>query len=322
MVWLLTVVLAGLVVALVWSRFARALAAARARVARHSLMMASSFGPLEYAVLGEGAPVLGVHGASGGFDQTLDMLGDLAASGFRLIAPSRFGYLRSALPPDASAAAQADAYLQLLDHLGVDRAAVVGVSAGAWSCLQFAIRHPKRCSALVLLVPADALPPGVSMHGGALAKLLLGSDLLAWAAAVLAPAFPAMAKVMLGTPAEVLRKAEPPERARVQCILDHLLPLADRAAGTLLDLRTAASPGPYRLDEIRRPVLAISAEDDLFGTAARARAIAGAVGDGRAVVFASGGHALVGRHAAALREVVAFLNDVSFPRSTARPPAG
>ncbi len=108
-----------------------------------------------------------VHGASGGFDQGVELLGALAGRGFRLIAPSRFGYLRSALPADATTAMQADAYVQLLDHLGIKKVAVVGISAGAWSSLQFAIRHPDRCGALVLLVPADYLPAGTSIQGGA-----------------------------------------------------------------------------------------------------------------------------------------------------------
>ena len=71
---------------------------------------------------------------------------------------------------------QADAYAQLLDHLGIDKVVVVSISAGAWSALQFAIRHPERCLALVLLVPADYLPTGTSIHGSAVAKAIFNSD--------------------------------------------------------------------------------------------------------------------------------------------------
>ena len=51
----------------------------------------TSFGTLEYAVKGEGEPILVVHGAGGGFDQALNMTGAMAGHGYRLIAPSRFG---------------------------------------------------------------------------------------------------------------------------------------------------------------------------------------------------------------------------------------
>jgi pimeloyl-ACP methyl ester carboxylesterase len=147
--------------------FLHDLSAARVRLLNRSQTISTSFGTLEYALLGRGEPVLVVHGASGGFDQGVELLGALAGRGFRLIAPSRFGYLRSALPADATTAMQADAYVQLLDHLGIKKVAVVGISAGAWSSLQFAIRHPDRCGALVLLVPADYLPAGTSIQGGA-----------------------------------------------------------------------------------------------------------------------------------------------------------
>ena len=87
------------------------------RVASGSLMADTRCGPIEYASVGEGLPVLLVHGAGGGFDQGLDLGGPLSPHGFRVIAMSRFGYLRTPLPADASAAAQADAHAALLDAL-------------------------------------------------------------------------------------------------------------------------------------------------------------------------------------------------------------
>jgi 2-hydroxy-6-oxonona-2,4-dienedioate hydrolase len=160
----------------------------------------TSFGTLEYAAIGEGEPVLTVHGA-------------LAEHGFRVIAPYRLGYLRSTMPNNATPAIQADAYVELLDHLGVDKVVVVGISAGAWSAIQFAIRHPKRCRALVLLVPANYLPEGTSIHGGAFARAFFNSDFVAWAALKLMPIMPgAMTAMMLGTDSAVVRAANAGER--------------------------------------------------------------------------------------------------------------
>jgi len=132
---ILFVILAVLVVATggVYAFFAHEEACARARLAGRSETIETSFGTLEYAVMGEGEPVLVVHGAGGGFDQGIDMTGTLAGRGYHLIAPSRFGYLRSTLPGNLSTAMQADAYAQLLDRLRVDKVVVVGISAGAWS---------------------------------------------------------------------------------------------------------------------------------------------------------------------------------------------
>jgi pimeloyl-ACP methyl ester carboxylesterase len=65
--------------------------------------------------------------------------------------------VRSPLPVDSSPQAQADRYAALLDALGIGKVAVVGTSAGTASCLQFALRHAERCSALVLF--SMAVPP-------------------------------------------------------------------------------------------------------------------------------------------------------------------
>src|SRR6185312_9519174 len=102
-----------------------------------------------------------VHGAGGGFDQGLEFGAPVVRAGFRVIAPSRFGYLRTPLPADASPEAQAQAHVCLLDALGIDRVVAVGGSAGAPSVVQLCVRHAERCSAMVLVVPAVFIPePG------------------------------------------------------------------------------------------------------------------------------------------------------------------
>src|SRR5215469_15368603 len=131
---------------------------AQALLASGSQVAQTRCGPIEYAAEGEGPPVLIVHGASGGFDQGLDIGEPLVKAGFRIIAMSRFGYLRTPMPQDGSPEAQADAHACLLDALGLRRVAVLGASAGAPSALQFALRHPDRCRALVLLVPVLFVP--------------------------------------------------------------------------------------------------------------------------------------------------------------------
>lgn len=140
---------AALVGGATWNAFATDISRARANVRGLSSVFQSRFGAMEYAVAGRGPPALAIHGTGGGFDQGLAIGRRLAATGRLIIAPSRFGYLRSDNPPDPSPANQADAFVDLLDKLEIEKASAIGVSAGALSALEFAIRHPSRCNALV-----------------------------------------------------------------------------------------------------------------------------------------------------------------------------
>lgn len=294
-----------------YGMFIRDLSAARARVVGRSTAVGTTLGQIEYASIGHGTPILIIHGAAGGFDQSLDMIGALAAKGYEQIAPSRFGYLGSSSPSQLTVEAQADAYVELLDHLGVAKVDVVSISAGAWSALQLAIRHPDRVHALLLLVPADYLPVGTSIHGGVIARQMFESDFFAWAMLMLMPIVPGgLDRIMLGTDPEVVRAAGSTERARVQKILTHLLPVEPRRLGTNFDVVTAGTHAPETLGAIRCPVLAISASDDRFGTAIRAKYIAAQVPNAKAIIYPTGGHALVGRYAEALRDGDAFLRSV------------
>ncbi len=278
----------------------------RARLLATGRVATTSLGPVDFAELGDGDPVLVLHGTGGGFDQGLDMTAALADQGFRLIAPSRFGYLRTALPDDTSAAAQADLAAELLDSLGVKRAAAIGISAGAWPALHFASRYPERCSAAVLLVPATDLPKRPCYLGATLLSLF-ACDFLGWAMVRLASVIPALRGMMVGTPAGVILRASPKEKKRVRSILFDALPASARLAGMKVDLAQMSPNSACDLEHLACPVLTISTEDDAFRTAACARDVAAAVPDGTAVIYSTGGHALVGRYAQAVRETATFL---------------
>src|ERR1051325_842032 len=148
----------------VWQKFTAELSAEKARARRGSSIASIRFGQMEFAVAGSGPPVLVIHGAGGGFDQVLYAAQRLIAANYQVIAPSRFGYLRSSTPIDPPPEHQADAFADLLDHLEIPKVAVIGVSAGAVSVLKFAVRYPERCRSMTLLVPgvsfAESRLPG------------------------------------------------------------------------------------------------------------------------------------------------------------------
>jgi pimeloyl-ACP methyl ester carboxylesterase len=220
----LTAGILGIAGAVVWWRFAAALSIHRARVHRGSQVVSSRFGPIEFATDGHGAPVLIVHGAAGGFDQGIAAAGRLAAAGYQVVAPSRFGFLRSASPNDPSPGNQADAFAVLLDELHIQSVPVVGFSLGALSALQFTLRHPDRCRSLTVIVPAASavLPaqgplPDQGWWTRAIIERIVRSDFLYWLGITLA--CNQMIRFVLATDPALVAAASPDERQRALDIL-------------------------------------------------------------------------------------------------------
>lgn len=325
MQWLLIVGLAVLSL-LAWLGYRSDLREATARIAGGSARVDTPCGPIEYAVAGNGAPVLVVHGAGGGFDQGAAFGESFHRHGFRVIAMSRFGYLRTPLPRDASAAAQADAHACLLDALRIPRAAVIGVSAGAPSSIQFALRHPQRTTALVLLVPATYAPrpgnaPPLKTPAGTrfLFDTALRSDFVMWAASKLARR--TITRAILATPPHVVDGASADEQARAARMLDLILPVSPRRDGLLNDSQVTSSVPRYALERITVPTLAISARDDLFGTYDGARYSADHIPGARFIGYANGGHLWIGHHQEVVAHIVGFIVGTDASDAVRRVPA-
>jgi len=299
-------------VGLTWAQYRREIEQERRRASTGSQIVKTPCGLIEYAATGSGPPVLLVHGAGGGYDQGLSLGVPLARRGLYVIAMSRFGYLRTPLPADASAAAQADAHACLLDVLGIRRAAIAGAPAGAPSAMQFVLRHPDRSSALVLLVPAVYVPrsggaPPLKTPAGTqfLFETALKSDFLFWA--VIRLARPVVTRAILATPPEVVKNADAAEKVRVGELLRQILPVSTRRAGLLNDAAVTSALPRYDLERVAVPTLVISMADDLFGTFDGARYTAEHVPGAQFKGYPSGGHVWVGHHKEIVAEIAAFL---------------
>ena len=300
---------------LIWWRFDQDIKLATTRAAQGSRLVATRCGPIEYQEAGTGVPLLMVHGSGGGHDQGMAFAGGLAQRGIRVIAMSRFGYLRTPMPADASPAAQADAHVCLLDALGIQQAAVLGGSAGGPSALQMAIRHPDRVSALVLLVPlaykpstsADSAKP-LAPWAEALLMRLIGSDFAFWAG--LHMARDQVIRYVLATPPEQVSAASPQERARVNAILDRILPVSARSAGLRSDSVLGKSLGPSALGAVRAPTLIVSVRDDGFGTFASAQYTTSQIKGAKFVGFEHGGHIWVGHDDEVMAEIAGLVTRV------------
>ena len=222
------VAVSGLV-GLIYVPFRSELRRAHDAAARGSLIANTAAGPIEYATSGAGVAVLSIHGAAGGYDHGLNAAVFLG-EGFQVIAPSRFGYLRTPVPADTSPAAQADAHEALLSGLNVTKTIVVGVSAGARSAIELAIRHPDRLTALILIVPGTYSPTShVSVERSRGSKLVFwlvnnGVDLVWWVTDKIAPS---LLIRFIGVPPELVAASSKAEQDRIMNIVRSIQPLVE-----------------------------------------------------------------------------------------------
>ena len=105
---------------------------------------------LHYEVHGDGPPVVLAHGAGGTHMSWWQQVPAMSEH-FRCITFDQrgFGYSRDVADGPGRAAFVDDLHA-LLEHLGIDRVALVGQSMGGWTTLGFAAAWPERVTALVL----------------------------------------------------------------------------------------------------------------------------------------------------------------------------
>ena len=304
---------------LAYARFRREMAQIQAAAEAGGMVAQTAAGPIEFAESGDGEPLLMIHGAGGGYDQGL-LIGRDLGPGFRIIAPSRFGYLGTPTPEDISPATQAEAHAALLDHLEIERCIVAGASAGAPSAIEFALRYPGRTTALILLVPRAYDPTdavGVDEHPQSQLVLRLierSADFLFWLAIKVARG--AVVRFM-GVPPELDRQATADDRARVTEVLRSVLPLSRRVRGIAVD--SEARVGPWPLEQIAVPTLIVSAEDDLFRTLPAARFTARHIPGCELKVLESGGHLMLGQGGQIRSWIIDFLARSRKPRERTAP---
>lgn len=289
----------------VYQRYRQEMRVIRNRVLGGSQVIETSRGPIEYAITGSGPPVLVIHGIGGGYDQGL-FLGQIGIEGFQLISISRFGYLGTPLPEDATPAAQADAHAALLDALGIPKAAIVGISAGGPSSLQFALRYPGQCAALVMVSAVNYEAPTHILRLADRLKWLIRSDFIGWvvvryARIALLYLFGIRKKVLDGFP--------PAQKQWIEQFFETILPLRWRAEGIINDIHHLAILDRLPLEYIKAPTLVIHADDDTTVSPNQGRYTAEGIPGARFVQLESGGHLLFGQHQKVRSEIKTFLKE-------------
>lgn len=303
-------ILAGLAVLVAVSLpfFKRDMQMARIRQKEfHSKLTDSPTGLIEYADMGEGIPVLSVHGAAGGYDQGIIAAAPILNEGYHIIAPSRFGYQHTELPANPSPAVQADAHAALLDSVGIRKAFVFGFSAGAPSCVEMAIRHPERVAGLVLFVPLAYTPnPPQEKHKVSVAFMLASifkSDYILWLGMMLTPG---SILNTIGMPGHIRQRFL---KAKQLEYMNWVLPYKTRIKGMMNDGHMAMALQPSQLEKISVPTLIFSTKDDPWKTWKGAQYMAEKIPTANFIGFEDGGHLLNGREEEVKNSVLKFVKE-------------
>ena len=241
-----------------------------------------------------GETLLSVHGLYGGYDQALENVGSLS-SRYRILAPSRFGYPGSSVKGEGTPREQAEAYVELLDILGIERVFILGASAGGTPAIRFVLDFPERVKGLILYcstapwnekpakIPGLMGPPPIMNH-----------DLPMWLA------FP-LYRRLYGMEADVVHR---------------MLPLSKRKEGADLDARIvnrdmAVNFETYPIEEMHLPVLLLHAKDDRMapfkGPAGQVEGSLHRYPNLETKIFETGGHLMTGHSREIDAAVVEFI---------------
>jgi pimeloyl-ACP methyl ester carboxylesterase len=262
--------------------------------------ISTEFGVIEYAERGEGPAVMVSHGIFHGCDGGLLAVRDLI-DGRRIIVPSRFGYLGSTMPPNASSATQADAFVELLDHLALDEVDVIGISAGTSAALHLAIRHPHRVGHLA--ISSGNWPGSPTANAPPDWAKVFYNDCAMWTLEHLGGP---MINRLMGVPAGFPQNEE--QAAAVAELVASIFPLQPRRPGAVFDAFVSnLEVSDLSLESIAVSTLIVHALDDPLASYDAAARAAERIPAARLVGLESGGHLALGQTQRVRSEIARFL---------------
>jgi pimeloyl-ACP methyl ester carboxylesterase len=248
-------------------------------------------GESEYATTSTGSPVLISHGTLGGFDQGMVAAELILTPQFRPIAISLPGYLRTPLCAGPTPEQQADVFAALLNSLAIDRLPIIGISGGGPPALQFALRHPQRCTAIVLIcaVTQRLVLPRRAMFAARFPRVA-SSNTANWFVSLLYRRFPAPIAQQAFTRYERSSAVSAADRCDALRLMGTSVPVKPRFEGVMNDARYLLTLASYPLESITQPTLIIHGDSDEVVPFAHAQFAAGKIPGARLIAQEHGSH--------------------------------
>lgn len=236
-----------------------------------STVVRTARGPIEYAVVGTGVPVLVLHGSPGGIDAAQLMARFLPKQDFAAVLVSRPGYIDTPLGADPTIDGETDLLVALLDELGVDRVGVHCWSGGGPSAYRLAVRYHERVRSLVAVAAvSQAYPtPRLKFIDRLLLQTRSGNKLLSYLAAKQPEQFVSGVLASEGSLSKPLLKervahvmANPSKRDFVVGLGLTAEQTAERRAGYDNDIRQFDGITTLELDRVSAPTMVIHGTAD------------------------------------------------------------
>lgn len=272
LVWLLLIVLL-----VAWRvAYNRWLHRAFVRATADSQTIETRLGVVEYSRYGSGPVVLHFHCANAGHDGWRQ-LRHLVDAGYTVLTPDRPGYWGTSLSLGATPEAQSEIALALLDALGIDQVATVGICTGGPGAIEFAARHADRCAALVLISATTQATP--LAHEASVHRL----KRLAEKPANLEMNVYLLNRMMGWMPKRTLRQivqgaaicdaadlerivakvlADPTQMQTLRADLETAAPAQQRFAGYMNDVETQTTMSALPFEQVKTPTLIVASRFD------------------------------------------------------------
>ena len=250
-------------------------------------------GNLEYAVYGEGIPILMMNGAGGSYRQEL-LSKSLDMKQFQIIGWSRPGYRFTKLSAGRTPDEQVELAVQLLDHLKIKKAAVMGVSAGGTAAIKFAHQHPDRCLGLILCSAAINAPGGLTYNPFMpfTFRALMSFDLLAW----LSQKAPLESLVASHGWVDPVRLSDETIRWMLRDIFNELFPFSAWRDGFLNDLRQYQDAGNLPFEEVKVKSLVIHGTTDRTAPIGASLTAIKRIPNAQPLIIERGTHLIIATH--------------------------
>lgn len=262
-----------------------------------------------------GKPILFIHGNPGSRyvrhpDETI-----AEKRGARIITPDRPGYGLSDFLPKRRLLDSPDDYAQLMDSLGIDQFAVLGVSAGGPHAAACAYKLADRLTKTAIVsgaAPLDRENPYENTHPSMKAAFQLVKYLPGWLSHFILwrqtakqqqnpdKSLAERAAMLSAADQELLKRPE--IKAQVQGYREEAVRQGVR--GTLRELQILVAPWGFRLEDIRGEVHVWHWEDDLLVPIQMGRYVAQKIPQAQVHFLPGGGHYAIFAHWAEILETL------------------